>query len=199
MFGLGVEPKEIFLAYSIQFVFLTIRLVPGNVVMVTTDMRGKSPITGGVNIWNNVKTCVFQYFRSFYCRYYFCFKISVSYCLYFCLDGYFDGCVVPITAAAVVFIYLCVNLFVFLFFCFYLFIYLFIYVFIYLFIQLFIICSATSTVILIFVVIGTAPFVVGVIVAFCVRLVIVLASLMLMFSVLVLSFVPYFTVNSVDK
>ena len=59
MFGLGVEPKEIFLAYSIQFVFLTIRLVPGNVVMVTTDMRGKSPITGGVNIWNNVKTCVF--------------------------------------------------------------------------------------------------------------------------------------------
>ena len=133
MFGLGVEPKEIFLAYSIQFVFLTIRLVPGNVVMVTTDMRGKSPITGGVNIWNNVKTCVFQYFRSFYCRCYFCFKISVSYCLYFCLDGYFDGCVVPITAAAVVFIYLCVNLFVFLFFCFYLFIYLCIYLFIYLF------------------------------------------------------------------
>ena len=132
MFGLGVEPKEIFLAYSIQFVFLTIRLVPGNVVMVTTDMRGKSPITGGVNIWNNVKTCVFQYFRSFYCRCYFCFKISVSYCLYFCLDGYFDGCVVPITAAAVVFIYLCVNLFVFLFFCFYLFIYLCIYLFIYL-------------------------------------------------------------------
>ena len=46
MFGLGVAPKEIFLAYSIQFVFLTIRLVPGNVVMVTFDMRGKSA-------WNN--------------------------------------------------------------------------------------------------------------------------------------------------
>ena len=34
------------LAYSTQFVFLTIRLVPGNVVMVAIDMCGKSPITG---------------------------------------------------------------------------------------------------------------------------------------------------------
>ena len=46
MFGLGMVPKEGFLAYSTQFIFLIIRLVPGNVVMVVTDMCGKIPITG---------------------------------------------------------------------------------------------------------------------------------------------------------
>ena len=46
MFGLGTGPKEIFFAYSTLFVFLTINLVPGNVVMVGIDMCGKSPITG---------------------------------------------------------------------------------------------------------------------------------------------------------
>ena len=46
MFGLGMVPKKVFLAYSTQFIFMIIRLVPGNVVMVATDMCGKSPITG---------------------------------------------------------------------------------------------------------------------------------------------------------
>ena len=46
MLGLGIAPKEIFLAYSTQFLFSTIRLVSGNVGMVTTDMWGKGPITG---------------------------------------------------------------------------------------------------------------------------------------------------------
>ena len=46
MFGLGIALKETFLAYSTQFVFLIIRLAPGNVVMVAIDMCGKSPITG---------------------------------------------------------------------------------------------------------------------------------------------------------
>ena len=46
MFGLGMVPKEGFLAYSTQFIFLIIRLVPGNVVMVAIDMCGKRPITG---------------------------------------------------------------------------------------------------------------------------------------------------------
>ena len=46
MFGLGIAPKEIFLAYSTRFVFSTIRLVPENVVMVAIDMCGKSPMTG---------------------------------------------------------------------------------------------------------------------------------------------------------
>ena len=34
MFGLGMVPKEGFLAYSTQFIFFIIGLVPGNVVMV---------------------------------------------------------------------------------------------------------------------------------------------------------------------
>ena len=46
MFGLGMVPKESFLAYSTQFMFLIIRLVPGNVVTVAIDMCGKNPITG---------------------------------------------------------------------------------------------------------------------------------------------------------
>ena len=59
MFGLGIVPKETFLMYSTQFVFLIIRLVPGNVVLVAIDICGKSPITGGLDIWNYVKPCVF--------------------------------------------------------------------------------------------------------------------------------------------
>ena len=46
MFGLGMAPKENFLAYSTQFLFLIIRPVPGNVIMVAIYICGKSPITG---------------------------------------------------------------------------------------------------------------------------------------------------------
>ena len=46
MFGLGIAPKDTFLAYSTQFIFLIIGLVPGNVVMVAIDMCGKNSITG---------------------------------------------------------------------------------------------------------------------------------------------------------
>ena len=46
MLGLGMASNENFLPYSTQFIFLIIKLVPGNVVMVATDMCGKSPITG---------------------------------------------------------------------------------------------------------------------------------------------------------
>ena len=46
LFGLGIAPKEIFLAYSTQFVFLTIRFVPRNVVMVVIDVCGKRSIKG---------------------------------------------------------------------------------------------------------------------------------------------------------
>ena len=38
--------EEIFLAYSAQFVFLTIKIVSGNVVMGAIGMCRKSPITG---------------------------------------------------------------------------------------------------------------------------------------------------------
>ena len=46
MFGLGMTPKENFLASSTQLIFLLIRLVSGNVVMVAIGMCGKSPTTG---------------------------------------------------------------------------------------------------------------------------------------------------------
>ena len=46
IFGLGMTSKENFFAYSTQFIFLIIRLVPGNVVMVTIYMCWKNPITG---------------------------------------------------------------------------------------------------------------------------------------------------------
>ena len=46
MFVLGIVPKEGFLAYSTQFIFLIVRLVPGNVILITIDMSGKSPIAG---------------------------------------------------------------------------------------------------------------------------------------------------------
>ena len=44
MLGLGMASNENFLPYSTQFIFLIIKLVPGNVVMVAIDMCRKSPI-----------------------------------------------------------------------------------------------------------------------------------------------------------
>ena len=46
MFGLGIVQKENFLAYSTQLVFLIIRLVPGNAVVVAIDICRKIPMTG---------------------------------------------------------------------------------------------------------------------------------------------------------
>ena len=46
MFELGMALKENFPAYSTQFIYLIIRLVPGNVVLVAIDMCEKIPITG---------------------------------------------------------------------------------------------------------------------------------------------------------
>ena len=64
MFGLGMVPKESFLAQSNQFIFLIIRLVLGNVVMVAIDMCKKKPHHKGVDIWNYMKTCIsFYVFR----------------------------------------------------------------------------------------------------------------------------------------
>ena len=83
MFGLGIVLKEIFIAYSTQFVFLAIRLAPGNVVIVALDMCGKSPITGEWMYGFTWKHVSFNISVLFYCRYYFYFKISVFYCLLF--------------------------------------------------------------------------------------------------------------------
>ena len=134
-FGLDIVPNEIFLSYSTQCVFLTIRLPLGKVVMVAIDICRKHTTMGegmggrgwiyGI-MWKRVY--FFYCFCYFYCRYYSYFRISVS-------------CVVTIIVTVAVFvfnyfIYWLIYLFVFLFV--YLFIYLIIYLFIYLFIHLFI-------------------------------------------------------------
>ena len=62
--------------------------------------------------------------------------------------------------------------------------------------------SSASTVILVFVavvVIAAVAFFVGVIVVFCVCWVVVVAGLIRVFSILVFLFVPFSTVNGVDK
>lgn len=46
MFGLEMEPKENFVAYSTQIVFLIIRLLLGNVLMVAINTCGKNTIAG---------------------------------------------------------------------------------------------------------------------------------------------------------
>ena len=51
MFGLGMVLKKNFLAYSTHFVFLTIGLVPGNMVMVANDKSHHR----GVDVCNYVK------------------------------------------------------------------------------------------------------------------------------------------------
>ena len=50
-------PKVNVLAHSTQFIFLTIRLVPENVIMVAITNCGNSP-SRGVDIWKFVKTCI---------------------------------------------------------------------------------------------------------------------------------------------
>ena len=41
-----MTPKANFLAYSTQYIFLIMRLVTGNVVMIAIDMCGKITIRG---------------------------------------------------------------------------------------------------------------------------------------------------------
>ena len=56
MFGLGMALKGNFLAYLTDFIFLVVRLLPGNMVMLPIDMCGKSPKTGSGNgiTWKHV-------------------------------------------------------------------------------------------------------------------------------------------------
>ena len=46
MFLLGMALKGNFLAYLTDFIFLVVRLLPGNMVMVAIDMCGKNPMMG---------------------------------------------------------------------------------------------------------------------------------------------------------
>ena len=119
MFGLGIAPKEIFLAHSTQFVFLTIRLVPGNMVMVTIDKCGKSPIMGEWIYGITWKHVYFNIFVLFIVDTTSILKLVFPTVYCFCLDGYFGGCVVAIIVTVVVFIYLFIYfyLFIYYFFC----------------------------------------------------------------------------------
>ena len=146
MFRLGIAPKEIFLAYLTQFIFLKIRLVPGNVVMFAIDICRKRSITGnwiyGIT-WNHVYFNISVLFIG-HTTSILKFLFPTPYC--FCLDSNLGGCVV------VHYSYLCLLL------------------------------LSSLLLLLIFV---------------CV--VIVVVNIMLMFSILVLLCMPYFTVNSVGK
>ena len=126
MFRLGVAPKETFLAYSTHFVFLTIRLVPGNVVMVTINMCGKSLTTEewiyGIS-WKHVYLNI-----SFLFTVDTTFILKLAFLLLFVsvlMQGHLGGCVVAIIVNVVV-VVVVVYLFIYLdFLSIYLFIYLF--------------------------------------------------------------------------
>ena len=188
MFGLGIMLKEIFLADSAQFVFSTTRLVPGNVIMVAIDMCGKGPITGEWIYGITWKHVYFNIFVLFIVDTISILKLAFPTVHCFCLLWLLWW------LSCCHYCYCCC--------CIYLSSYLFIYLFIYLVTYFLITFSAGSTVILSFVVVVAitfVAFVLGVIVSFCVCWVIVAINLMLMFSILVLLLVLYFTVNSVDK
>ena len=127
MFRLGVAPKETFLAYSTHFVFLTIRLVPGNVVMVAINMYGKSLTTEewiyGIS-WKHVYLNI-----SFLFTVDTTFILKLAFLLLFVsvlMQGHLGGCVVAIIVNVVVVVV--VYLFIYLdFLSIYLFIYLFIF------------------------------------------------------------------------
>ena len=128
MFGLGIALKEIFLAYSIQLVFSTIRLGPRNVIMVALYMSRKKPITGEWTYkitWKHVQFNIFVLF--IFVLYNSVLKLVFRTVYYFCLDGYFGSCLVAIIGTVAVFIYS-----IFFFFILYLFIYVFVCFFIYL-------------------------------------------------------------------
>ena len=125
MFWLGIASKETFLAYSTHFVFLTIRFVPGNVVIVAINMCGKSPTTEewihGIS-WKHVYLNIFVHFTVDTT-----FILKLAFLLLFVsvlLQGHLGGCVVAIIVDVVIVVFIC--LFIYLFrFSVYLFFYLF--------------------------------------------------------------------------
>ena len=111
MFELGIAPREIFLAYSTQFVFSTTRLVPGNVVMVAIDMSGKSPITGELIYGITWKHVYFNIVVFFIVDPASVLKLLCPTVYGFYLDGSVDGCFVVVFY----FIYLLIYFFICLF------------------------------------------------------------------------------------
>ena len=95
--------------YSTHFIFLTIRLVPGNVVIDAIDMCGKGPIPGEWIYGITWKHVYFNISVLFIVDTTSILKLvfTTGYCS--CLDGHLDCCVVAIIVAvvlAVCFIYL---------------------------------------------------------------------------------------------
>ena len=83
IFVLGMVPEKNFPVYSTKFIFLIIRFVPGNVVMVAIVMCAKSPITGkwiyGIT-WKHVLHFIY-FFYLFICLFnsiLIIFYISIS-------------------------------------------------------------------------------------------------------------------------
>ena len=155
MFRLGVAPKETFLAYSAHFVFLTIRLVPGNVVMVAINMCGKSLTTEewiyGIS-WKHVYLNI-----SFLFTVDTTFILKLAFLLLFVfvlMQGHLGGCVVAIIVNVVV----VVVVYLFRFFV-YLFIYLFIYFFLSLRPLLLSLLSLFSSLLLLLLLVPSLPFV----------------------------------------
>ena len=187
IFGLSIAPKEIFLVYTTQFVFLTIRLVPGNVVMVAIDMCGKSPITGewiyGIT-WKHVY-----------------FNISVLFIadttsilkLVFPATNCF---LLPLLLLLLL-LFLFICLFIYFVFC--LFIHLFCF-FVCLFIYFFFLTLQPLFLFLLSLLSSLLLLLLLVIVAFCVcvwLLLLLIANLIRMFLTQIWLCVPYFTVNTV--
>ena len=155
MFRLGVAPKETFLAYLAHFVFLTIRLVPGNVVMVAINMCGKSLTTEewiyGIS-WKHVYLNI-----SFLFTVDTTFILKLAFLLLFVsvlMQGHLGGCVVAIIVNVVV----VVVVYLFRFFV-YLFIYLFIYFFLSLRPLLLSLLSLFSSLLLLLLLVPSLPFV----------------------------------------
>ena len=176
MFGLGIAPKEIFFAYLSQFVFLTIRLIPGNEFMV--DMCGKIPIMGewiyGIT-WKHVHFNIsvlfivdttsslklvfpIPYFLSWWslgwlcCCHYCC---SCCYCCFY-LFIYLLIYFIYLLFLYLFTIYLFIYLFFFIFFTFYLYIYLFFLLLWPLFLNL---LSLLSSLLLLLLLVSSLPFV----------------------------------------
>ena len=98
---------EIFLAYSTHFIFLTISLVPGNVVLVAIVMCGKSPNTGEWIYGMTLKQVYFNLSVLFVVGTTSILKsvFPTAYC--FCLDGHLGDCAVAIIVAVVVVVLFC--------------------------------------------------------------------------------------------
>ena len=107
MFGLAMAQKENFLAYSTQFVFSTIRLVPENVVMFAIDMCGKSPIIKKRIYETKWKHVYFYIFILFIVDNTSALQLVFPITFCFCLDSHLSGCVVVTIVVGVAFCCFC--------------------------------------------------------------------------------------------